>query len=188
MAIKNNKKNMNDFIIKDAFKVRETDLLKNIVPEATSKIPSNVFFRSSSTCMVDLYIIKDPASYQDNLYILAPDLVDQLKMEAFLATAAYTIDQYDNHRIFIAKHPYSETDQWGLSRHEALTLSLTEWVRMKANMAENMYDISVSTANNKPSPTFPERDFTEILEEVFADRVIASMDHDLVQRLQGVAL
>lgn len=187
MSIKNIKKNMQDFIIKDAFKLRETDLPKNIVLETTSKIPSNVFFCSSNMHMADLYFIKDPASYQENLHILAPDLVDKLKMEAFFATAAYTIDQYNNHRIFIAKHPYSETDQWGLSRHEGLTLSLTEWVRMKANMAENMYDISVATAI-KPFPTFPDRDFTEILEEVFADRVIASMDHDLVQRLQGVAL
>ena len=76
-------------------------------------------------------------------------------------------------------------DQWNQSALDAAEMATTRWLRVAANMHLGAYDVFEATGEI-PDPEWPDIDLGALLEVAFKGRFIDSLDHPVVQRLQGV--
>lgn len=76
-------------------------------------------------------------------------------------------------------------DNWNRSALEAAILAQSKWIRVAANMSLGAYEI-YEASGNPSEPVWPNVTFKEILEIAFKDKFIRSMDHPVVQRLNGI--
>lgn len=73
---------------------------------------------------------------------------------------------------------------WTTTMLEAIRISETDWVRIESNMDAQQYNI-ILAANNLGEPQWPAQSMEELVQTVFAGRIIASEDHPLISQLQG---
>jgi hypothetical protein len=76
------------------------------------------------------------------------------------------------------------SDAWGRSALAAADLAKREWVRVAANMATGMYDVSSASAD-LPEPDWPDVNFQRVIDLAFQGRFIQSADHPVVRKLRG---
>jgi hypothetical protein len=82
--------------------------------------------------------------------------------------------------------PDGKHNEWHRSAAEAAERAMKKWVRVTASMSLGAYEIS-EASGDLPEPVWPDISFEEILKIAFRDHIVDSVDHPLVQRLQGVA-
>lgn len=93
--------------------------------------------------------------------------------------------QTHDYSVFLWMVKVSETN-WFKAARRAVNASLSRWVQVQARKAANTYDLIT------PHDPIPEPDwsslppFDEMLEIAFEDHVIASTDHPLIRKLQGI--
>ena len=75
---------------------------------------------------------------------------------------------------------------WGTSARAAADIAQRKWVRVQPDLASSCYRIfeALGTYNE---PKWPELSMPEILRISFQDRIIDSIDHPVIRRLQGLS-
>jgi hypothetical protein len=78
-----------------------------------------------------------------------------------------------------------KSNDWWISARSAAETAITAWTRLQANMSLGAYEIMTSE-RIVAEPEWPELSFQELLRIAFRDRLVTSMEHPAVQRLQGL--
>jgi hypothetical protein len=74
---------------------------------------------------------------------------------------------------------------WWQSSREAAELAMTTWVRVRSNMNLGAYEM-FEAASDVPDPNWGELEsFTDLLRIAFKGRLVADLDHPVIQRLRG---
>jgi hypothetical protein len=73
---------------------------------------------------------------------------------------------------------------WQDTAMQAAQMAKSRWVRMQADMALSGYRVFTATGN-LGEPVWPDATFNELLDIAFKDRVIASEDHPVFNKLLG---
>jgi hypothetical protein len=81
--------------------------------------------------------------------------------------------------------PDGRHDPWNKSALQAAEMAMKNWVRVVSNRSLGGYDVYAATAD-WPEPEWPELSFRQLLEIAFADKLIRSLDHPVIQKLQGL--
>jgi len=74
---------------------------------------------------------------------------------------------------------------WNSSAREAASEAIKTWIRVSSNMSLGAYEI-IAAEGITTEPKWPEVSFQGLLRIAFRDRVITSLDHPVVKRLQGL--
>jgi hypothetical protein len=75
--------------------------------------------------------------------------------------------------------------EWHRSAAEAAERAMKQWLRVTPNMSLGAYEMT-SAIGELADPAWPDYPFQEILRIAFRDRIVDSLDHPLVRRLQGI--
>jgi len=75
-------------------------------------------------------------------------------------------------------------NSWHESRLQAVIRARSVWLRISSNDATKGYDIYEATAS-LPEPTWPDITLDELLEIAFRGRILATVDHPVVQEKLG---
>lgn len=120
-------------------------------------------------------------------YLVRPDIAQQLPGEFNVVTLHTTINRQGVLHLWPVKHPGPDGkhNEWHRSAAEAADRAMKKWVRVTASMSLGAYEIFEANGN-LPDPVWPDISFEEILKIAFRDHIVDSVDHPLVQRLQGV--
>lgn len=73
---------------------------------------------------------------------------------------------------------------WTDTALAAAQLAKHQWVRIRADMAAQAYDVVVAE-NLRDTPVWPDKSVDEILELTFKNRIIDSHDHPILRKLRG---
>lgn len=122
----------------------------------------------------------------NEIYLVAPSLVDALADEVSYMTLFTAIDRQGNLFLWPVKLPKDDgpVNSWNASAVAAAEHAMKNWVRVKANRANQAYDVDNVVANCA-EPEWPDISFREILKTAFRDRYIGDLDHPLILKLQG---
>ncbi len=74
---------------------------------------------------------------------------------------------------------------WHTSAREAAREATDKWVKVAANMGLGAYDITVAEGI-RTEPNWPDANFQELIRIAYRDRLITSLDHPVVKRLNGL--
>lgn len=77
-------------------------------------------------------------------------------------------------------------DAWANSAIAASKIAETDWVRVTANMGAGAYDVA-KAIDTLPEPVWPKETFDELFKLGFGDKVIDSLHHPVIRKLQGGA-
>jgi hypothetical protein len=75
-------------------------------------------------------------------------------------------------------------DDWSRSAEIAANTAEEKWVRLQSNMSLRAYEVCTATSNI-PDPVWPDKTLGELLRIAFKDRVIDSVNHDILKTLRG---
>jgi hypothetical protein len=75
-------------------------------------------------------------------------------------------------------------DEWNRSALEAAQMAEKGWIKVVANMSLSAYEVYEATGDI-PDPEWPEHDIEALIRIAFKDRLITSMDHPVIRKLQG---
>jgi hypothetical protein len=78
----------------------------------------------------------------------------------------------------------SRTNLWNSSMMHAIQIAETGWVRIESDMSAQQYLI-IKAAHDLGDPKWPEQPMSELIQEVFLNRVIDTLDHPYIKQLQG---
>ena len=118
-------------------------------------------------------------------YIVDLGAVPELKGEGFIATLFTAISRTGVPFLWPVRLPADgRSNAWHMSAATAAQLAMERWVRMKANMSLQAYDI-FEALSSIPDPIWPKHTFDELVRIAFKDRVIRDLDHPVVKRLSG---
>ena len=124
--------------------------------------------------------------YERDFYLLVPEVAAALPNE-FKAVTLYTaINRQGTVRLWPVPLPSPDGRQniWHTSHAEAAETAQRTWVRVSANMSLGAYDV-YQAAGTIPDPEWPDLPFSEILEIAFRGRILRTLDHPLVGKLNG---
>jgi hypothetical protein len=89
--------------------------------------------------------------------------------------------------LWNVKHPGADSarpNEYNRTQYEAIQLAMRSWIRMSANQSSGSYDVFVAEGHI-PEPDWPDVGFRELLKIAFGSRIIRTLDHPVIQRLQG---
>lgn len=75
-------------------------------------------------------------------------------------------------------------DEWSKSALIAMEVAKTKWTKMKSNLDAQCYE-AFTAKGNLGEPTWPETGIDELLAVALRNRVISTMDHPVIKRLNG---
>jgi hypothetical protein len=115
------------------------------------------------------------------------DLIGELTGEIIPKTLFTAITRQDVVFLWPVRLPNPDGRQmeWHRSMREAADLGITQWVRVKANMALAAYEMTVPESVMR-DPVWPDVTFQDLIRLAFRDRVITTLDHPVIKRLRGV--
>ena len=123
-----------------------------------------------------------------DMYLIAPELRSELAHEPTFGLRALFTAMTRQGVLFIwpvaLPGPDGRENPWHQSLAEAARMAKTGWVRVAANMNLGAYDVWEAQAV-LPEPEWPEKPFAELLQTAFKNRYIDSLDHPVLQQLQG---
>jgi len=119
-------------------------------------------------------------------YLIVPGVATEIPGEFVSATLHITISRQGVLIVWPVKlpGPDGKYNPWHRSAAEAAERAMTKWIRITSNMHLGAYEISEATANFA-DPQWPELSLPEILKIAFRDRLVDTIDHALIQRLNG---
>jgi hypothetical protein len=167
-----------------------TDLkVKRIITKVPLRKPSrNVFFRvrPGEAWRMTTLLLEDPEA-NDEFYTVSRSLWDTLGPRGRYYHLFVAINRQKT--LFVLPVPVPDArkpNDWHLSLLDAVRMAETEWVRAEANMDVGMRDIHVAEGTLS-EPEWPELAFNEIIRLAFRGRHVNSLEHPLIQRLEGRA-
>jgi hypothetical protein len=137
-------------------------------------------YRLSPTAIIELK--EDRESY-----LVTPAMAANLPGEISPCSLFLAINRQGVVRVWPVKLPDADgkINPWHHSAAEAAERAMSCWVRVTANMSLGAYELFEATGN-LPEPVWPEHSFQEILGIAFRGRVVDSLEHPLVLKLQGM--
>lgn len=122
-------------------------------------------------------------------YLVLPELlaVPEIQREASPRIIVTGIDRANEVFLWPLKLPSGsgQGDSWSQSCLEAAMIAETSWIRLQANMSIGMYMV-LQAESILPEPSWPELNFPQLLKLGFKDRLIDSIDHEVIQKLRGL--
>jgi len=79
---------------------------------------------------------------------------------------------------------HQSNNRYSTSAMAICSHAMKEWTRMVSNQTLGCYEI-IKPATYFPEPIWPDKTYDEILELAFKDRMITSLDHPEIKKLQG---
>jgi hypothetical protein len=121
-------------------------------------------------------------------YLVRPEVLPELAGEVVFKTIYTAINRQGVVFLWPVRLPAPDDrkSDWSRSAREAAELSMTRWVRLKANMSLGAYEITVAESI-MADPAWPQLSFQELVKIAYRDRMITSVDHPVVRRLRGLA-
>lgn len=120
------------------------------------------------------------------LYLVAPEISGSV-VEHSTPVKLYTaVNRVGTVFFWPAKMPRlgARPLAWHQSVHAAAGLAKTHWVRVRANMQRGAYDVQVAKSNLS-DPQWPTMSFGDMFRLAFGGRLIDSLDHPVLKRLEG---
>jgi len=77
-----------------------------------------------------------------------------------------------------------QLDTWNTSAHVIAQQAMTLWVRVISNRFLGAYEV-ISAVGDFGEPDWPERSLEDWLHLAFKDRIIVTLDHQLLKKLRG---
>jgi hypothetical protein len=120
-------------------------------------------------------------------YVVAGHAADALVAETVPLTVYTTINRQGTLTLWPIRLPGPDGKDldWWKSARSAAELAMTKWTRIKANKSLAGYDI-VTAEVVVTEPEWPTLSFQQIIKIAFRDKLITSLDHPVVKRLQGL--
>jgi hypothetical protein len=81
--------------------------------------------------------------------------------------------------------PDGKQMEWHRSMREAAETAMGRWVRVKAKMSLGAYEITAAESI-MAEPEWPKEPFTELLRIGFRNRLIDTIDHQVIKNLRGL--
>jgi hypothetical protein len=126
----------------------------------------------------------------EEVYLVAPQLRDHLRTELPDEIGKYRLftamNRYGVLFLWPAKLPSADGGGriWQQSALAAAERAKVAWIRMKGDRAAGAYTIT-EAMGTLPEPQWPALSMQELVKLAFADRMIASLDHDVLRELRG---
>jgi len=162
------------------------------VKKVITKIPvckpdRQCFFRVHSDPTYRLETALVDFKEEREIYLVEQSLCAELPTEVVPKVLYYAITRQNNPFLWHIRLPNSDgkLDAWNQSALDAAELAQKKWVRCSANMGAGHYDVFEATGNLS-EPEWPDLSFKEILKLAFKGRYINSLDHPVIQKLQGL--
>lgn len=162
-----------------------TPTSKNILKVRVGR-PSNAsFFRARDEDFPALLLV---SREEDETYLveskLQSALVDEPTVSVRLLITTVTIQGILTLWPVRIPDENGRLDRWGRSALDAVEIAKTKWIRLISNRELGEYQIR-EAAIQAPEPQWPSESFREIVNIVFRDRVIRTLDHPALRRLRG---
>jgi len=119
-------------------------------------------------------------------YLLPPSIAKQLPGEFVMVMLFTAINRQGVVHLWPVRLPPDgkTANDWHQSLMEVAELAMTRWLRVKANMSLNAYEM-FEAVGTIPDPEWPELPFKELLRIAFRHRYVDSLDHPVIGRLRG---
>jgi hypothetical protein len=124
------------------------------------------------------------------IYLLLPDIARELPGEFVMVTLYTAINRQGVIFLWPVKLPAPDGREleWHRTAAVAAELAMTRWVRVKANMSAQCYDIFEAAATvSDPRWLDPMPAFTELMRLGFRDKLVTNFDHAVIKRLRGLS-
>lgn len=127
--------------------------------------------------------LKDDAEY----YVVTPLVVRQLPISIYhLATLQTSITRQGTLFLWPLRNSGSDGKDyaWWRSARDAALMAQTKWINIIGNKQRGAYDIS-EAPGKIPEPEWLDYPMEPLMEIGFKDRLIDTVDHPVLQQLQG---
>jgi hypothetical protein len=125
----------------------------------------------------------------DEYYVVPAMIARQLPNTMYyLATLQVAITRQGTVFLWVLRHSNSDGKDmacWSSAR-DASVIAQTKWSNITWNKETKAYDISEAPVT-MPEPEWPPYTLKQLMEKAFKDKLIDSVDHPVIQRLQGRA-
>jgi hypothetical protein len=119
-------------------------------------------------------------------YVVNLETVPELKTECFAATLFTAITRSGVLFLWPVRVPAvsGKGNDWHLSAATAAEQAMKSWVRIRANMSLQAYEIFLAE-DSIPDPEWPAHSFQQLINISLRDRLVHRSDHPVLRRLRG---
>lgn len=118
-------------------------------------------------------------------YVVTPKLLPELGGEAMKKMVVLGVTRQGMPFFWPLKIEAERgLDEWSKSALIAMETAKTKWTKMKSNLDAQCYE-AFTAKGNLGEPTWPETGIDELLAIAVRNRVISTMDHPVIKRLNG---
>jgi hypothetical protein len=120
-------------------------------------------------------------------YLVEPHLIPDLPGEVIPKVLFTAVNRQGVVFLWPIRLPDAEGrhNSWSDTALQGAMAAMENWVRVASNMSLGGYDLFIASAT-LPEPEWPDLKFSELLKIAFKDKFIRSLDHPVVQKLQGL--
>jgi hypothetical protein len=120
-------------------------------------------------------------------YLVEPCLIPGLPGEVIAKVLFTAVNRQGVVFIWPIRLPDAEGrhNSWSDTALQGAMAAMEKWVRISANMSLGGYELYIASAE-LPEPEWPHLSFSDLLKIAFKDKFIRSLDHPVVQKLQGL--
>lgn len=152
-----------------------------------SKPPQNTFYTHKPGCTAEFAGLIDRVMgdkfLEDDFYLVSPKIQELIADSLRLWAINLSVDENDTYYLDISKLPSLNgyTNAYNETKAEIDAAADGKWVSYKTDRQKGVY-VLTNVNSDKPLPTeWP--DFDEELEKAFEGRIIDSLDHPLLKKL-----
>ena len=122
----------------------------------------------------------------NEFYLVVPGVAQEISELVRPAILHAAIDRQNNPFLILVPLPGEDgtRNSWHESRAQAVEYAKTKWIRITANQPAGGYDVYEAQAE-LPEPEWPVCDIDVLVQVGFRGKIIASLDHPIVQSLLG---
>ncbi len=185
----------NSFINKFKVDDSKTKLIRGLCPTEIRRPSSFEYFRTlvDMKSLFNCYMIEYQANDSKFFYMVTQDIAEKIKDELGNVVKKYylqiAISNFGNTFVWPLKTHGLTGDKdkrngWNCSALEASKAARKEWVKMLSNNKAQQYYIR-KAPTGYPNPDWPDESYGEILDKVFRDQMINSLDHPILLECIG---
>jgi hypothetical protein len=153
--------------------------------------PKDVFFRvdprPEMQMPVAIFEHKPAGRLSPDIYILTPDVAEQLGRRAKYAVIRVCICRPNVLQLWAVKVPQAERGRpnpFTETAWEACALLERQWGRLDMNESTTGYDV-IPAETQWPDPEWRNDPLASLVAKAFKGRFVDSMDHDVIKMLRG---
>ena len=119
-------------------------------------------------------------------YIATPAMAGYLGKNAIPKNIRLAVDNYLVPKLVAEPIPdlSGRPNLWNATMILAIKKAETEWVRIESDMAAQQYSI-ILAANDLGEPQWPKLSMSELVSEVFTNKIISDPAHPYIRQLEG---